>query len=96
MLLQIIFQEAPKWRPVLCDDMLTKVSEPGQYLQIQIRVHSVFWGGDRGEVASARSGFIARIKKPLEDLDKDYDGISVGCLESVTLMVVRMNYVTII
>lgn len=47
-------------------------------------------------MASARSGFIARIKKPLEDLDKDYDGISVGCLESVTLMVVRMNYVTII
>jgi len=42
MLLQIVFQETPKWHQALRDDTLTKVSEPGRYLQIQMRVHSVF------------------------------------------------------
>lgn len=47
-------------------------------------------------MAFARSGFITTIKKPLEDLDKDYDGVNIGCLKSVLLMVVHMNYITII
>lgn len=46
--------------------------------------------------ASARSGFITTVNRPWEDLNKDYDVANIGCLESVPLVVVHVNYITII
>lgn len=42
-----------------------------------------------------RSGIVIEINKPLEDLDENYDGVNIGCLQRVFLMVVHVNYITV-